>query len=524
MKKIAVISIIIGIMIIAVYFLGFYPMNIVSDDETSFSPFYSLSDTNTEYMYGQSFKLSSQKQIDSIRATLSIVKKPGIDPPVSTSNVMVIAYLIKQDQLDSWKTSGRGDFIKQASISRSLTLDKKTIFNFAFNERVNAGTYIVIFRVFNTATQQMYLKIGLIPVIWHSLKNTYKDGYMYRFTYDTTSVLFITNHDLSFMVRLSDPPSNLAPVASFTPSSGTYFINENIKLDASGSYDPDSDVLSYRWNVLGSWTSWSSTKTHNVKFMNPGQYQVILEVKDKEFTKSTSKTYTIIEEATTITGYNLNCYVTDMEDNPLSNVLVNIPGMGSKNTNAQGYCMFTDLLSGSYTVTYTLSGYNDYTGTVQVSDKDTTINIQMTKTTQDAGYTVTFIVQDKDLKPVNNALVTMINEEKQLQYSVETNDEGQAVFYDIETHEYQYLVEHDIYSSTSGKINVINDMGLTVKLNRELYAFDYIYLLSAFVLLIGCALLAFKFIPNGYLRLLILCLGIILFIILLSISAGVINI
>ena len=70
---------------------------------------------------------------------------------------------------------------------------------------------------------------------------------------------------------------NAFPVAD---AGGPYFANlgENITFDASDSYDPDGEIVSYEW-VFGDWTN-GSGMIINHTYINPGEYTVVLTVED----------------------------------------------------------------------------------------------------------------------------------------------------------------------------------------------------------------------------------------------------
>ncbi len=89
---------------------------------------------------------------------------------------------------------------------------------------------------------------------------------------------------------------NDPPVASFTatPSEGTAPLS--VAFDASGSYDPDGLVTSYRWS-FGDGTSESGMVATHI-FAQPGTYTVQLTVEDRRQASSTA-TATIVARAGT---------------------------------------------------------------------------------------------------------------------------------------------------------------------------------------------------------------------------------
>ena len=78
--------------------------------------------------------------------------------------------------------------------------------------------------------------------------------------------------------------SHVGPTASFTASSTSSPANESITFDATGSHDArGSKSISYRWDFGGgSWSSWSSSATATHKFVDSGDENIRLQVKDSE--------------------------------------------------------------------------------------------------------------------------------------------------------------------------------------------------------------------------------------------------
>jgi len=90
------------------------------------------------------------------------------------------------------------------------------------------------------------------------------------------------------------PYLNQAPVASFTaiPTSGV--VPLEVFFDASVSYDPDGNIVSYAWDFKDGNTG--SGETINHTFSSTGNYNVKLTVTDNEgATDSTTKTITVTE-------------------------------------------------------------------------------------------------------------------------------------------------------------------------------------------------------------------------------------
>ncbi len=79
--------------------------------------------------------------------------------------------------------------------------------------------------------------------------------------------------------------SNSSPIAAFSVTPGEGDITTTFEFDASGCTDPEDDAgsLEVRWDLTGdgTWdTSWSTTKTVNHVYADPGLYEPAVEVRD----------------------------------------------------------------------------------------------------------------------------------------------------------------------------------------------------------------------------------------------------
>jgi hypothetical protein len=105
---------------------------------------------------------------------------------------------------------------------------------------------------------------------------------------------------------------NIGPVAN---ANGPYYAVEpgdNINFDASESFDPDGDIVGYRWDFDndGSWTDWSSSPTKKHSYDSKGAYTLKLQVKDSDGEISTDAT-------TAFVGINWNIDVPHMSEHPI---------------------------------------------------------------------------------------------------------------------------------------------------------------------------------------------------------------
>ncbi|MCG7844963.1 MAG: PKD domain-containing protein, partial [Methanomassiliicoccales archaeon] len=91
--------------------------------------------------------------------------------------------------------------------------------------------------------------------------------------------------ETSFTLLINDP----APVADFTFTNTQNAGEISFSAALSSDTENDQDLLQYRWNFEGTWTSWNYSYEIAHTFQNDGQYSVKLEVKDDHNTP-TSKT------------------------------------------------------------------------------------------------------------------------------------------------------------------------------------------------------------------------------------------
>ncbi|MBA7584807.1 hypothetical protein ES708_26769 [subsurface metagenome] len=90
------------------------------------------------------------------------------------------------------------------------------------------------------------------------------------------------------------PPINQSPTASFTAIPTSRVVPLEVFFNASGSYDPDGDIISYAWDFKDGNTGSGEIVSHT--FSSIGNYDVKLTVTDnKGATDSTTKTIIINE-------------------------------------------------------------------------------------------------------------------------------------------------------------------------------------------------------------------------------------
>ena len=145
---------------------------------------------------------------------------------------------------------------------------------------------------------------------------------------------------------------NRMPVAIMQTSTDEAIVGEAITFDASQSYDPDNDELTYLWDFGDGTTSDSEVVEHY--YSTPGEYLITLTVSDGEYNDSDSVTVTITGQLNIseiqcfdkiVAGKKQVCSVKIVDDihQPMPNALVKI--LNSSNNVELASCT-TDSISG----------------------------------------------------------------------------------------------------------------------------------------------------------------------------------
>jgi PKD repeat protein len=90
---------------------------------------------------------------------------------------------------------------------------------------------------------------------------------------------------------IKDASANRAPVASFTATPGSGDVPLAVSFDASASFDPDGDAVTYAWDFGDGATGSGVTAGHT--FTQVGSYAVRLTVDDGELTGTTTRTVSV---------------------------------------------------------------------------------------------------------------------------------------------------------------------------------------------------------------------------------------
>nr|MDA3865656.1 carboxypeptidase regulatory-like domain-containing protein [Salinivirgaceae bacterium] len=148
-----------------------------------------------------------------------------------------------------------------------------------------------------------------------------------------------------------------------------------------------------------------------------------------------------------IPTYTVTFTVVDEVSAAVENASISIDG-NELTTDGSGVAT-VDLINGSYDYTITKAGYDEYTGSVTVTDSDEPVNITLIETRN----TVTFVVSQGGVF-VENATITIHGQE------LTTNEAGEA-YIDLSDGTYQYVVSIEGQSEYIDDV-VVNGEDITV--------------------------------------------------------------
>ena len=196
-----------------------------------------------------------------------------------------------------------------------------------------------------------------------------------------TVTLTVTDDDgATDTATVTKTVTNQPPVAAFTESAHTVDTSEVIYFDASGSYDPDGTIVSYKWDFGDGTTGTGVTVQHS--YPENGAYTVTLTVTDDDGAiNSTTATKTVLnqppvasftESAHTV-DTNVVIYFDASDSYDPDGVIVSYTwdfGDGTTGTGIMVTHVYAD--DGSYTVTLTVTDDDGATDSAQ--DTKTVVN------------------------------------------------------------------------------------------------------------------------------------------------------
>jgi hypothetical protein len=298
--------------------------------------------------------------------------------------------------------------------------------------------------------------------------NPYSDGMMY---YNDGSWHGSTERDLCFQVGTSEV--NQEPVADFYTEPSSPVEDSNTKFISSAT---DDDAIKFwRWKIGSqSETDWLNTNTYDYTFVNKGTYLVTHEVKDTGGLTDTCQKYIIVKgsgetqkhKITVNTKEDTNDPPDGVGDTPITGCTVYCTGQSSQGPLTGSSAVFSDLVSGSYTICVTKAGFGDWSSDVSLGTSDVTINSANVDGATAA--TVTITVLDSLSNPISGAKVTLTSIANNI-YDDITTSSGMVIINDVVYSTYRIVVEHADYDSASQNNVVISgSYGSTITLQKNI--------------------------------------------------------
>jgi hypothetical protein len=124
------------------------------------------------------------------------------------------------------------------------------------------------------------------------------NGWFQSFDYADEITRIFQAHGMSFVkpdIPITSPRSNSPPVANAGPDQTveqTYVRGADVRMDASGSYDPDGDRLTYEWYWNDEWALHG--RVNEILTIPPGTTTVLLSVSDGQLSDSDAVEITVI--------------------------------------------------------------------------------------------------------------------------------------------------------------------------------------------------------------------------------------
>jgi len=182
------------------------------------------------------------------------------------------------------------------------------------------------------------------------------------------------------------------------------------------------------------------------------------------------------------TTYTLTFVVEDEEGDPIEGANIEIDSTENI-TDENGEAVFKNLESGTYNYTVEREGYETVEGEVTIDEGNLTKEV----TLEVATCELMVEVRDEEDSPIEGAEVTVGDE------TVETDENGEAVFKDLDPDTYHYIVEKDGYEAADGDLDIEEDnqtFQITLEKQRETTGF-WPWIVLAAILAVAIALSAF---------------------------------
>jgi len=172
------------------------------------------------------------------------------------------------------------------------------------------------------------------------------------------------------------------------------------------------------------------------------------EEEEIEINMDEEKTITANFEEKPLEKYDLLFIIEDEDSKAISGATVGLNGM-KEGTDENGEFLFKDLEPGNYEYEVTHDDFETEDGEVEIVDQDETVTVTMEETIMT--YSLTFVIEDEDGDPIEDATVEVNGMEDN------TDEDGEAVFKDLEPGTYDYEVDHDDFESTEDKVEIVDE-------------------------------------------------------------------
>ena len=201
--------------------------------------------------------------------------------------------------------------------------------------------------------------------------HTYSSEGTYTVTLTVTDNNELTDTATKTITIIPSSTTPTVPDASFTFPSVSQGVNQPATFDASGSSDPDGNIVSYEWSFGDGSTGTGMTEPHT--YTSDGTFTVTLTVTDNDGHKDTATKTIIINPAPT-TPTTPDAYFTFTSENQVVNQPITFDASGSSDPDGtiDNYAWnFGDGTTGTgMTSTHAYSSEGTYTVTLTVTDND----------------------------------------------------------------------------------------------------------------------------------------------------------
>ncbi len=155
----------------------------------------------------------------------------------------------------------------------------------------------------------------------------------------------------------------------------------------------------------------------------------------------------VILEEESVEKYDITFEIEDEDGELIEGAEVTVDGE-TLETGDEGEAVFEDMEPDSYDYTVEKEGYETVDNYVTIEDERVTESVILKEDDVVEKYDLTFEVQDEDGENIENAEITVDGE------TLGTDEEGEAVFEDINSGTYDYTVEKDGYEIVEDELTV----------------------------------------------------------------------